>query len=67
MCDRILVPIIEPATFERVTNDMRIAQTNSGDISTSLSANQQSGIGRDLSLHAYDKYTQLKSTYIELS
>lgn len=116
---------IEPTIFDRVTNDMRIAQeeifgpvlstltfknpedaiqiandtnyglqasvwtrdinkahkvarqlragsvninnTDGGDISMPFGGYKQSGIGRDLSLHAYDKYTQLKSTYIELS
>lgn len=28
---------------------------------------KQSGIGRDLSIHAFDKYTQVKTTWIELS
>ena len=28
---------------------------------------KQSGIGRDKSLHAFDKYTELKTTWIELS
>jgi len=28
---------------------------------------KQSGIGRDLSLHAFDKFSQLKTTWIELS
>ncbi|MBV1885868.1 MAG: aldehyde dehydrogenase [Parvibaculaceae bacterium] len=116
---------IEPTIFDRVTNDMRIAQeeifgpvlsvltfkdpkeaifiandtsyglqasvwtrdinkahkvarrlkagsvninnTDGGDISMPFGGYKQSGIGRDLSLHAYDKYTQLKSTYIELT
>ncbi|MDF1686038.1 MAG: aldehyde dehydrogenase [Parvibaculaceae bacterium] len=116
---------IEPTIFDRVTNDMRIAQeeifgpvlstlafknpedaiqianntnyglqasvwtrdinkahkvarqlragsvninnTDGGDISMPFGGYKQSGIGRDLSLHAYDKYTQLKSIYIELS
>lgn len=28
---------------------------------------KQSGIGRDLSIHAFDKFTQMKTTWIELS
>ena len=27
---------------------------------------KQSGIGRDLSIHAFDKFTQLKTTWIEI-
>ena len=37
-----------------------------GDISTPFGGYKQSGIGRDKSLHAIDKYTQLKHTFIQL-
>lgn len=36
------------------------------DITTPFGGYKQSGYGRDLSLHAIDKYTQLKTTWIQL-
>ncbi len=36
------------------------------DFSTPFGGYKQSGFGRDLSLHAYDKFTQLKTTWIKL-
>ncbi|ENX44230.1 aldehyde dehydrogenase [Acinetobacter sp. NIPH 2100] len=36
------------------------------DVSTPFGGYKQSGYGRDLSLHAIDKYTQLKTTWIQL-
>ncbi len=37
------------------------------DITVPFGGYKQSGIGRDKSLHALDKYTELKTTWIELS
>ena len=37
-----------------------------GDITTPFGGFKQSGIGRDKSLHAFDKYTELKTTWIQL-
>ncbi|MNS56393.1 Aldehyde dehydrogenase PuuC [compost metagenome] len=37
-----------------------------GDISMPFGGFKQSGNGRDRSLHALDKYSELKSTWIEL-
>ena len=36
------------------------------DISTPFGGYKQSGFGRDRSLHAFEKYTQLKTTWINL-
>jgi len=36
------------------------------DITTPFGGYKQSGIGRDKSLHAFDKYTELKSTWLKL-
>lgn len=36
------------------------------DVSTPFGGARQSGFGRDLSLHAFDKYTQLKTTWFQL-
>lgn len=46
---------------------VNINNTEGGDITVPFGGFKQSGIGRDKSLHAYDKYSQLKTTYIELS
>ena len=37
------------------------------DFSTPFGGFKQSGFGRDLSLHAIDKFTQLKTTWIKLA
>jgi 4-guanidinobutyraldehyde dehydrogenase/NAD-dependent aldehyde dehydrogenase len=37
------------------------------DITVPFGGFRQSGIGRDKSLHAFDKYTELKTTWIDLS
>jgi acyl-CoA reductase-like NAD-dependent aldehyde dehydrogenase len=37
------------------------------DITVPFGGFKQSGIGRDKSLHAFDKYTELKSTWLDLS
>lgn len=36
------------------------------DVTVPFGGGKQSGFGRDLSLHSFDKYTQLKTTWIEL-
>ena len=36
------------------------------DITVPFGGFKQSGIGRDKSLHAFDKYTELKSTWLRL-
>ncbi len=36
------------------------------DVCTPFGGYKQSGYGRDLSLHAIDKFTQLKTTWIQL-
>ncbi len=36
------------------------------DVSIPFGGSKQSGFGRDLSLHSFDKYTQLKTTWIQL-
>lgn len=36
------------------------------DVTVPFGGGRQSGFGRDLSLHAFDKYTQLKTTWIQL-
>jgi acyl-CoA reductase-like NAD-dependent aldehyde dehydrogenase len=38
-----------------------------GDITTPFGGYKQSGIGRDKSLHAFDKFTQIKTTWVQLS
>ena len=37
-----------------------------GDITTPFGGYKQSGNGRDKSLHAFDKFTQIKTTWIQL-
>jgi acyl-CoA reductase-like NAD-dependent aldehyde dehydrogenase len=37
------------------------------DITVPFGGFKQSGIGRDKSLHAFDKYTELKTTWVDLS
>jgi len=36
------------------------------DVATPFGGTRQSGFGRDLSLHSFDKYTQLKTTWFQL-
>ena len=36
------------------------------DVTVPFGGGRQSGFGRDLSLHAFDKYTQLKTTWFQL-
>lgn len=39
---------------------------NTGDITTPFGGYKQSGIGREQSLHVFDHYTELKTTWIDL-
>lgn len=43
-----------------------INQYDAGDMTAPFGGFKQSGNGRDKSLHAFDKYTELKSTWIKL-
>lgn len=36
------------------------------DVAVPFGGGKQSGFGRDLSLHSFDKYTQLKTTWFQL-
>lgn len=45
---------------------VNVNATDGGDITAPFGGYKQSGIGRDKSLHAFDKYTQIKHTYIQL-
>jgi acyl-CoA reductase-like NAD-dependent aldehyde dehydrogenase len=61
-----------------ITRAHRIARTlragvvyvncyDADDITTPFGGFKQSGTGRDKSLHAFDKYTELKTTWVDLS
>ncbi len=43
-----------------------VNQWDGGDMTAPFGGYRQSGIGRDKSLHAFDKYTELKATWIAL-
>jgi len=43
-----------------------VNQYDGGDMTAPFGGFKQSGNGRDKSLHAYDKYTELKATWIQL-
>jgi 4-guanidinobutyraldehyde dehydrogenase/NAD-dependent aldehyde dehydrogenase len=43
-----------------------VNQYDGGDMTAPFGGFKQSGNGRDKSLHAFDKYTELKSTWIKL-
>ena len=43
-----------------------VNQYNGGDMTAPFGGFKQSGNGRDKSLHAFDKYTELKATWIKL-
>ena len=45
---------------------VNINATDGGDVTAPFGGYKQSGIGRDKSLHAFDKYTQLKHTFVQL-
>ena len=46
---------------------VNVNTTDGGDITMPFGGYKQSGLGRDNSLHAFDKYCQLKSTYIRIT
>ena len=46
---------------------VHVNQYNDDDITVPFGGFRQSGVGRDKSLHAFDKYTELKTTWIVLS
>ena len=46
---------------------VHVNQYDEDDITVPFGGYKQSGNGRDKSLHAFDKYTELKTTWIELS
>jgi len=37
-----------------------------GDMTVPIGGSKQSGNGRDKSLHAFDKYSEIKATWIQL-
>ncbi len=43
-----------------------VNQWDGGDMTAPFGGYKQSGIGRDKSLHAFDKYTEIKATWIHL-
>ncbi|WP_137388069.1 aldehyde dehydrogenase [Rhodoligotrophos defluvii] len=45
---------------------VNVNATDGGDITAPFGGYKQSGIGRDKSLHAYEKYTQIKHTFVNL-
>lgn len=56
----------------RVSRDLRVGVVwvncyEEGDLTVPFGGVKQSGFGRDKSLHALDKFTDLKTTWIELS
>jgi 4-guanidinobutyraldehyde dehydrogenase/NAD-dependent aldehyde dehydrogenase len=56
----------------RVARELRAGSVwvncyDGGDMTVPFGGYKQSGIGRDKSLHALDKYTDLKATWIDLS
>jgi 4-guanidinobutyraldehyde dehydrogenase / NAD-dependent aldehyde dehydrogenase len=60
------------STAHRVARALRAGTVwvncyDGGDMTVPFGGYKQSGIGRDKSLHALDKYTELKSTWIDLS
>ncbi|MCB5410718.1 aldehyde dehydrogenase [Pseudogemmobacter faecipullorum] len=59
-------------TAFRASNELRagvvwINSFDAGDITTPFGGFKQSGFGRDKSAHAFDKYTDLKTTWINLA
>ena len=48
------------------TGSVWVNTYDGGDITTPFGGYKQSGNGRDKSLHAFDKYTELKATWINL-
>jgi acyl-CoA reductase-like NAD-dependent aldehyde dehydrogenase len=59
-------------TAHRVARQLRAGTVyvncyDADDITVPFGGFKQSGIGRDKSLHAFDKYTELKTTWVDLS
>jgi len=59
-------------TAHRVARSLRAGVVyvncyDADDITVPFGGFKQSGIGRDKSLHAFDKYTELKTTWIDLT
>jgi acyl-CoA reductase-like NAD-dependent aldehyde dehydrogenase len=59
-------------TAHRVARQLRAGTVyvncyDADDITVPFGGFKQSGIGRDKSLHAFDKYTELKTTWLDLS
>jgi acyl-CoA reductase-like NAD-dependent aldehyde dehydrogenase len=59
-------------TAHRVAKQLRAGTVyincyDADDITVPFGGYKQSGIGRDKSLHAFDKYTELKTTWLDLS
>ncbi len=67
---------VQPTIFAAVSNDMTIAREeifgpvlsvlSFTDAADAVRQAKQSGIGRDKSLHAFDKYLELKTTWIRI-
>jgi len=62
----------EVTTAHRVARALRAGTVyincyDADDITVPFGGFKQSGIGRDKSLHALDKYTELKTTWLDLS
>jgi len=60
------------STAHRVARELRAGSVwvncyDGGDMTVPFGGYKQSGIGRDKSLHALDKYTELKATWVDLS
>jgi 4-guanidinobutyraldehyde dehydrogenase/NAD-dependent aldehyde dehydrogenase len=59
------------STAHRIARELRAGSVwvncyDGGDMTMPFGGYKQSGIGRDKSLHALDKYTELKATWVEL-
>ena len=52
------------ANFDNIEGSINY---DADDITVPFGGFKQSGTGRDKSLHAFDKYTELKTTWIDLS
>jgi len=49
-----------------VTGRIWPAEVDALDVATPFGGTRQSGFGRDLSLHSFDQYTRLKTTWYPL-
>jgi acyl-CoA reductase-like NAD-dependent aldehyde dehydrogenase len=67
--EEIFGPVLAALTFSNVVRagTVYVNCYDADDITVPFGGYKQSGIGRDKSLHAFDKYTELKTTWIELS